>query len=101
MRTGRLIVGVISYLAIGSFVLAQTAASVIRGTIQDATGAVLPDVRVTLRDKTRNQSWTQTTNEDFFGVPGRCRSALHRRSGTSPLQKRVDLECRTARKLNT
>jgi hypothetical protein len=68
MRTGRLIVGVISYLAIGSFVLAQTAASVIRGTIQDATGAVLPDVHVTLRDETRNQSWTQTTNEDFFGT---------------------------------
>jgi hypothetical protein len=70
MRTGRLIVGVISYLAIGSFVLAQTAASVIRGTIQDATGAVLPDVHVTLRDETRNQSWTQTTNEDFFGYLG-------------------------------
>jgi hypothetical protein len=70
MRTGRLIVGVISYLAIGSFVLAQTAASVIRGTIQDATGAVLPDVRVTLRDKTRNQFGHRLRTRIFLGYLG-------------------------------
>jgi hypothetical protein len=61
MRTG-LILGVISYLVMVSLVFAQTATGVIRGTVQDATGAVLTDVHVTLRDEARNQSRTQTTN---------------------------------------
>src|SRR5215475_8915523 len=47
-----------------SFVLAQTATGVIGGTVQDTSGAVLTDVHVNLRDEARNQSWTQTTNEE-------------------------------------
>ena len=59
-----LIFGIISYLAMTSFVLAQTATGVIRGTVQDPTGAVLVDVHVMLVDQARNQSWEQTTNEE-------------------------------------
>jgi len=49
-----------------SLVLAQTATGVIRGTVQDPTGAVLRDVHVILLDQARNQSWEQTTNEEGF-----------------------------------
>jgi len=53
--------------ASASLVLAQTATGVIRGRVQDATGAVLTDVHVTLVDERRNQSWDQQTNgEGFF-----------------------------------
>ena len=61
-----LIFGILSYLAMTSFVLAQTATGVIRGTVQDPTGAVLIDVHVMLVDQARNQSWEQTTNEEGF-----------------------------------
>ena len=61
-----LILGIVSYLAITSFVLAQTATGVIRGTVQDPTGAVLIGVQVRLVDQARNQSWEQTTNEEGF-----------------------------------
>jgi hypothetical protein len=39
-----LILGIISYLAMASFVLAQTATGVIRGVVQDRTGGVLTDL---------------------------------------------------------
>jgi len=61
-----LLLGIISYFVITSFVLAQTSTGVIRGTLQDQTGAILVDVHVTLRDEARNQSWVQTTNEEGF-----------------------------------
>jgi hypothetical protein len=61
-----LILGLFSYLAMTSFVLAQTATGVIRGTVQDPTGAVLIDVHVMLLDQARNQSWEQITNEEGF-----------------------------------
>jgi hypothetical protein len=61
-----LIFGILSYLAMTSFVLAQTATGVIRGTVQDPTGAVLIDVHVMLVDQARNQSWEQTTNAEGF-----------------------------------
>jgi hypothetical protein len=61
-----LILGIFSYLAMTSFVLAQTATGVIRGTVQDPAGATLIDVQVMLVDKARNQSWQQTTNEEGF-----------------------------------
>ena len=61
-----LIVGVLSYLAMTSLVPAQTATGVIRGTVQDPTGAVLIDVHVMLVDQARNQSWEQTTSEEGF-----------------------------------
>jgi Carboxypeptidase regulatory-like domain len=61
-----LILGIFSYLAMISFVLAQIATGVIRGTVQDSTGAILIDVHVMLVDQARNQSWEQTTNEEGF-----------------------------------
>ena len=61
-----LILGIVSYLAMTSFVLAQTTTGVIRGTVQDPTGAVLADVHVLLVDQARNQSWEQTTNEEGY-----------------------------------
>ena len=39
------------FLATASLVLAQTATGVIRGTVQDPTGAVVIDVQVTLVDE--------------------------------------------------
>jgi hypothetical protein len=61
-----LIFGIFSYLAMTSFVLAQTATGVIRGTVQDPTGAVLIDVHVMLVDQARNQSWEQTRMRKVF-----------------------------------
>lgn len=54
--------GVAVLLAGTSLALAQTATGVIRGTIQDSTGALVADVHVTLIDEHRNRSWTQTAN---------------------------------------
>ena len=45
--------------------IAQTATSVIRGTVQDVTGAVLIDVHVTLADEATNQ--TPTTDDERGG----------------------------------
>ena len=59
-----LILGTLLYLRMTSVVLAQTATGVIRGTVQDPTGAVITDVHVKLVDEARNQSWEQTTNEE-------------------------------------
>ena len=46
-----------------SAALAQTATGVIRGMVQDPSGAVLVDVHVLLVDKARNQNWEQTTTD--------------------------------------
>ena len=61
-----LILGFFSYLAMTSFVLAQTATGVIRGTVQDSAGSVLIQVRVRLIDEARNQEREQTTNDEGF-----------------------------------
>ncbi|MEK6337770.1 MAG: carboxypeptidase regulatory-like domain-containing protein, partial [Acidobacteriota bacterium] len=61
-----LISWIFSYLAMTSFVLAQTATGVIRGTVQDSTGGVLIHVHVRLIDEARNQEREQTTNEEGF-----------------------------------
>jgi len=66
VRRTNLIVFVLSYVAMTSLVLAQTATGVIRGTVQDPSGAVLVAVHVLLLDRARNQSWEQTTNEEGF-----------------------------------
>jgi hypothetical protein len=70
-----LIIAIGLFLAITALLAAQTATGVIRGTVQDVTGAVLIDVQVRLVDGARNQSWEQTTNEEGFLSSGRCRSA--------------------------
>ena len=61
-----LILGIFLYLAMTSFVLAQTATGVVRGTVQDSTGGVLIHVHVRLIDEARNQEREQTTNEEGF-----------------------------------
>src|SRR6185369_14041560 len=66
VRRTNLIVFFLSYVAMTSLVLAQTATGVIRGTVQDPSGAVLVAVHVLLLDRARNQSWEQTTNEEGF-----------------------------------
>jgi hypothetical protein len=60
----RLILAILCYLAIASFAVAQTATGVIRGTVQDPSGAVLVNVHVILRDEATNQSREQTTNQE-------------------------------------
>src|SRR4029450_1515349 len=65
MRTF-LIFAVALHLAGTSLALAQTATGVIRGRVQDSTGAVITDVHVTLVDERRNHSWDQTTNSEGF-----------------------------------
>jgi len=47
-----------------SVVLAQTATGVIRGTVEDLTGAVVTDVHVKLVDDARHQSWEQRSNQN-------------------------------------
>ena len=51
-------------LRITSAVLAQTATGVIRGTVEDLTGAVVTDVHVKLVDDARHQSWEQRSNQN-------------------------------------
>src|SRR5262245_5088855 len=65
-RLGVLVLAIVPYLTVTSSVLAQTATAVIRGTVQDSSGAVVTGVNVVLRDQTRNQRWEQTTNEEGF-----------------------------------
>jgi len=69
----RLILAILCYLAMASFAHAQTATGVIRGTVQDPTGAVLVNVHVALRDEATNQSREQTTNQagsfEFRALP--------------------------------
>ncbi len=52
---------------------AQTATGVIRGSVQDATGAVVADVHLVLTDEDSNRTWACTTNEqglfEFPAVP--------------------------------
>jgi Carboxypeptidase regulatory-like domain/TonB dependent receptor len=66
MMQRHLILGIFSYLAVTSLVLAQTATGVIRGNVQDLTGAVIVDVHVSLVDEARNQIREQITNEKGF-----------------------------------
>src|SRR6185436_3130310 len=60
----RLIRGIIFYLAVASIAHAQTATGVIRGTVEDASGAVVAGVHVMLVDQARNRSWEQSTNDE-------------------------------------
>ena len=59
-----LILGTLLYLRVTSVVLAQTATGVIRGTVEDLTGAVVTDVHVKLVDDARHQSWEQRSNQN-------------------------------------
>jgi len=59
-----LLLSIFLCLVVAVSVPAQTATSVIRGTVQDSTGAILVEVNVLLLDRARNQSWRQTTNEE-------------------------------------
>ena len=54
------------FLATASLVLAQTATGVIRGTVEDPTGAVVVDVHLTLVDEATDQRREQRTNEEGF-----------------------------------
>ena len=60
----RLIRGIIFYLAVASIAHAQTATGVIRGTVEDVSGAVVAGVHVMLVDQARNRSWEQSTNDE-------------------------------------
>ena len=59
-----LILATLLYLRMTSVVLAQTATGVIRGTVEDLTGAVVTDVHVKLVDDARHQSWEQRSNQN-------------------------------------
>jgi Carboxypeptidase regulatory-like domain/TonB dependent receptor-like, beta-barrel len=61
-----LIFGVTLLLAGTSLALAQTATGVIRGTVQDPTGAVVVEVQVTLVDEATDQRRELRTNEQGF-----------------------------------
>ena len=61
-----LILGTLLYLHVTSVVFAQTATGVIRGTVEDGTGAVVADVHVKLIDDARDQSWEQRSNQNGF-----------------------------------
>src|SRR5678815_5228425 len=52
------------FLAAAPLVLAQTATGVIRGTVQDSTGAVVVDVQVRLVDEATDQRREQRTNKE-------------------------------------
>jgi len=69
----RLILAIIANLVAASFLLGQTATGVIRGTVQDSTGAVLVNAHILLRSESTNQSREQTTNEqgifEFRALP--------------------------------
>jgi len=100
-----LIFGVALYLAWMSQAFAQTATGVIRGRVQDSTGAVITDVRVTLVDERRNQSRDQTTNGEglfeFRALPfGDYRVELERPGFKKEVISDVGLEVAKAATLN-
>jgi hypothetical protein len=59
-----LIFAVALFLAGTSVAFAQTATGVIRGSVQDGTGAVISGVHLTIVDERRNQSRDQVTNAE-------------------------------------
>ena len=100
-RTGRtirrhLVLVAALFLATASLVLAQTATGVIRGTVQDPTGAVVVDVQVTLVDEATDQRREQRTNEEgsfeFRTLPF---GYLPDRSRTTRVQESGDRGCRS------
>src|SRR6185503_12046776 len=78
-------------------VSAQTATSVIRGTVQDSTGAVVVEVKVLLIDLARNQSWRQATNEEgsfeFRALPlGHYRMELEKHGFKKAVVEEITLQ---------
>ena len=63
MRTS-LVLAILPGFALTSVLLAQTATGVIRGSVQDATGALIVGVHVKLLDETTNQLREEVTNPE-------------------------------------
>src|SRR5499433_1379431 len=60
----------VTFLLIASVALAQTATSGIRGSVSDASGALVPGAMVTARNEATAVTYTQTTTEaGLYGFP--------------------------------
>ena len=84
----QLIFGVALHLAGTSLALAQTATGVIRGRVQDSTGAVITDVHVTLIDERRNQAGIRRRTVKGSSNSARCRSAIIASNSNVPASKK-------------
>ena len=71
----RLILAFLSFITATSFLLAQTATGMIRGTVQERTGTVTINVHVRLVDEATNQSCEQTTHEESLLNSRLCQTA--------------------------
>src|SRR5499433_235623 len=60
----------VTFLLIASVALAQTATSGIRGSVSDASGALVPGAMVTAKNEATGVAYTQTTTEaGLYGFP--------------------------------
>ena len=87
MRT-HLIIGVALHLAATSLALAQTATGVIRGRVQDSTGAVITDVHVTLVDERRIKAGIRRRTAKGSSNSARCRSAIIASNSSVPASRK-------------
>ena len=87
-----LILGGALHLAATSLVLAQTATGVIRGRVQDTTGAIITDVQVTLVDEATDHRREQRTNEEGFFEFRALSFGTYRIEAEQPGFKRVVIE---------
>src|SRR5213592_2752429 len=66
----RFVIRLTIFLLIAGLVLAQTATSRITGTVNDASGALVPGAMVTARNEATGVTYTQTTTEaGLYGFP--------------------------------
>src|SRR5438093_11938371 len=66
----RFVIRLTIFLLIAGRVLAQTATSRITGTVNDASGALVPGAMVTARNDATGVTYTQTTTEaGLYGFP--------------------------------
>jgi hypothetical protein len=73
---------VLSVLTVGAF--AQNANSSIRGTVEDASGAIVPNAAVTLTNVGTTQQLTTTTNAHGFYIFPNLGPTNYRLSATGP-----------------
>src|SRR5438093_10573896 len=65
----RFVIRLTIFLLIAGLVLAQTATSRITGTVNDASGALVPGALVTARNEATGVTYTQTTTEaGLYGI---------------------------------
>ena len=98
----RLLCGIVSAIALTFAVVghAQSYSGTISGAVTDATGAVIPNAKVTLANNVSGYTRTQTTDNaghfQFINVPFNPYQLTVATSGFQTVNKRVDVDSTVA-----